>query len=205
VLYNFNVQAGGSWQNSFTQGRTYTITVDSIKYVQINGFNLKQLFVRYQSSEGAWGNFYAPTQITERLGCSTYLFNFLKDPESDGDHVGNFLCYQDSTFGLKQFTSKPCDYSDLVGLEEINFGNSSISIFPNPATEALNFKIDAPADKDLKIHISDVSGRRIEELKVNPGSDRGVLRIPDYKPGIYFISVFCEGKLVETKKLVVAR
>lgn len=207
ILYNYAATAGQSWTNtissfySFSTTVTYTITVDSVNSVTMNGFMLRRLYVKYKNSTSS---FNTPAQITERLGCEGYLFNY-ENPKNlgDCDRVRYFLCYQDDKFGLKQFTDKPCDYEDYVGIPE-NYQNSSIKIYPNPASDFLTVSFENELLKPgAVLSIKDLCGRAVKQVNMEDlslASDR--IDISDLSKGIYLLSVKNNEQTVYCIKLV---
>jgi len=213
ILYNFSAQAGQNWTttvNTFwnvSQSLTYTITVDSVNYVTINNFVLKELFVKYQYTGST---FQENAIITERFGCNKYLFNY-KNPDycSDGEYPEYFLCYFDDTFGLKQFTEKPCDYKDYVDIGENSYQNPGIKIYPNPAREFiivgtnLNCYLNKLEAKEAVLSIKDLSGREIKQERLNGFNTQDPkVNISDLANGIYLLSLQNKGQEIYTGKLV---
>lgn len=176
ILYNFNVQAGDTWQ-SYVRG-TYTVSVDSITIVNINGFSLKRIYVRYTGINH-------PFNITERLGSSEFMFNSYSQLTSDGGHFQDNLCYKDSTFGNIQFTTKPCDFVDYVGLNEETFNNVEIKAYPNPTNGKLN--IDFSGAEKLKLVIKNTLGQEVFLEKILDSKKE--LDISHLTPGVYFLTV----------------
>ncbi len=185
ILYNFNVQPGHSWHNNLTNGKTYTVTVDSVNHKVVNGHNLKQLFVHYQTTY--YNNPYTYTAtILERFGCTTYLFNFFNDTSSDGDYIDEFLCYQDSTFGQIQFTNKPCNYSNLNGLLDLDGTDPPLTIFPNPSSDKvhLSFKFEP---NDLQLCLYNTIGAKVYFCSnVSEGHE---IDMTSFESGIYFLKI----------------
>ena len=76
VLYNFAAQPGQTWTNVLKNSAginiTYTTYVDSVRYVTVNNYTLKQLAVNYAGISTYTNNY----RITERLGVNGYLFNY---------------------------------------------------------------------------------------------------------------------------------
>ena len=118
ILYNFAALPGQSWQSqveSFSTfpsyAATFTVVVDSVKIVTVNGFQLKKLYVHVPAMLSSF-------TITERLGAEYIFCYYDPDPSCDGDYFKAPLCYKDDAFGLKQLSNKPCNYIGYVGLEE---------------------------------------------------------------------------------------
>ncbi len=189
ILYNFAAQAGDSWTDSLYSNsntlKVFSFHVDSVSTVIVNGFTLKQLYSY-------------PYTITERIGANSFLFNF-NTSSCDGIDYDRFLCYQDSTFGLKQFTSYPCNYSNPLGIKELKSDALEIKIFPNPAKEWLDLKEESLTGGE-KISIVDVFGREVRKTELSPS-----LRIDlkDLSEGIYFLiltrnqEVMCSRKFIK--------
>jgi hypothetical protein len=213
ILYNFSAQAGQSWTttvNTFwnvSQSLTYSITVDSVNYVTINNFVLKELFVKYQYTGST---FQENAIITERFGCNKYLFNY-KNPDycSDGEYPEYFLCYFDSTFGLKQFTEKPCDYKDYVGIGDNSYLSTRVKIYPNPANEFIvigtnpnHYSTELIREETL-LSIKDLCGREIKQATLGDLNSKDIrIDISDLKNGIYLLNLQHNGREIYTVKLV---
>ncbi len=207
ILFNYGALAGQSWTTTissfynFSVTTTYTITVDSINTVSINNFTLKNLHVKYKNS---LNTNVEKTQITERLGCNTYLFNYYNPlPFTDCDWGAELLCYTDDTFGLKQFTNKPCDYQDYVGLME-NYRTSNIKIYPNPSKDS--FSISAKDELfygETIVNIQDLYGREIKQVLLNSlNSEDQKIDISDLASGLYVVSMHSKGQEIFTGKLI---
>lgn len=143
LLYVYSALPGQSWTFHIKNGdasiQTYTVVVDSINYKTVNSYNLKYLKVRYNTYKYSMLYTYTST-ITERYGDEAFLFNFSqKESVTCGTWwIGGALCYQDSSsFGIKQFTSLPCNYSNPLGIKN-NSINTDLSIYPNPTSNSLN-------------------------------------------------------------------
>ena len=192
ILYNFASQVNQGWniahRGCHSNSLTSSYNVVSIGSIVENSLTLKQLNM---------GVF----TITERFGSSGFLFMLSNKGNCHRDYFAGSLCYRDNSFGLKQFSSYPCNYSNTVGLEENELKNG-LKIYPNPTNGFVRIKIDDSQNKKLLVKIIDLSGRLIEEhffettnnLEINTSA---------FKAGVYFVSLFYEGGAVETKKLVV--
>jgi hypothetical protein len=93
-----------------------------------------------------------------------------------------------------------------LGLQEVGGKrqNASLSIWPNPATDAVEIKAESYFDKALVIKISDLSGRELEALELPP---QKTLRVNTgrYAAGVYFVNALYDGKAIESRKLVIVR
>jgi hypothetical protein len=201
ILYNFAAQPGQGWQTtvlkSYTTTITFSVTVQSVSTVTLNGFSLKQLIV----SGVHWGSI---GQITERIGSGYFLFNFSsKNPGScDGDVFLEPLCYTDNAFGTKQFGEKSCDYytRNSVSITNQKFTDRKFKVYPNPVNDFLHIEI-----KDfekVEIRLTDIYGRTISHLTKEAIDLKIQLNTAELKNGIYFLQVFSKETLISTKKVI---
>jgi hypothetical protein len=197
ILYNF---AAVNWKTTVDHldpgvpgaTTTYTTIVDSIKYVTVNGFLLKRLYVRYTDPFGSI-SFY----ITERFGSSFFMFSY--DCGIGDDTIDSFLCYQDNAFGLKQFTNFSCDYS--LAIEKNNLSKLEVGIFPNPTNESISISFsNVNLSNEVEITFTDVSGRRVKQEKQY--SEKQLIDVKDLNNGIYILSITSGGKNIYKSKLI---
>ena len=199
VLYNFAAQAGQGWQTTILQDSqtpiTFNYMVDSVKTVQVNGFNLRRLYIN---------NGY--TTVTERFGSSGFLFDFMNSNggSCDGDYFQELLCYSDLTFGTKQFTAKPCDFSNLVGINESTETKLKLQVFPNPSVDKLNIQIENSTGTDkYELLFVDILGKQIRLNKTEPKANNYFeVDISSFKTGIYFLQIFQNDKLLINQKVI---
>jgi len=188
ILYNFGALPGQFWTNTFDDGTPtpvhYMVMVDSISHVTLNGILLKRMYVTYDNDLDGWGQG-DTSQIIERIGNNKFLFNYECHPRStDDDHLWEFLCYQDNSFGLKQFSSKPCDFADALGIEEENFPKN-LNVYPNPTSGKLNLKFSAL--QIISVRIENALGQLVyeqKELNSDKELDLGFL-----SSGIYYLTI----------------
>lgn len=177
ILYNFNVQAGQSWYGIYA-GKYYQVDVDSVKYILVNSVSLKQLVVHYSNIDH-------PIKITERFGCSEYMFNYLFEEQDHGGILQDNLCYKDSTFGTIQLTNKPCNYVDYVGLNEETLKDIEVKVYPNPSNGKLNIDFSDP--EKLKLVITKALGQEVLLEKVLDSKQE--LDVSHLPPGVYFLKL----------------
>jgi hypothetical protein len=183
ILYNFAVSAGQGWTNSFAGFNL----IDSVKYINVNGFNLKHLY-------------YGTKVIAERFGNYEFLFDY-KGLSSDGDYIFQFLCYQDNSFGLKQFSNKSCTYDNPSGIAETENTDGSVILYPNPAPSQVTLEFNSPL-KEGSYKLMDVSGKELE-INVSAINDsKSSLDLSQLQSGIYFLQVYEKGKLKSVSKLI---
>jgi hypothetical protein len=189
---------------------TCTVTVNSVSTTTINSIALKSLNVTYYVSCPLFGNQTYTSTINERLGDIKFLFNIPNQlPFQDAcTFADSLLCYQDATFGLKQFTSMACEYPTILGINKNTVNNINIKLFPNPTSDILyleleNYDINSSTTltqiKDFKLEILDSFGQVILQKFISNKLTH--ININEFPKGIYFIKIFDAKNLIETKKL----
>jgi uncharacterized repeat protein (TIGR02059 family) len=84
----------------------------------------------------------------------------------------------------------------------VDYENQIVKIFPNPAHEQVNIKIDEPTFVPDFIKIVSLAGKIIYDSKVDPGTEQ--FQIPvDFKEGIYVVQMGTGSLTVFTQKLIV--
>jgi hypothetical protein len=196
ILYNYATPIGQSWQTTLTtlsQTKTVTYTVQAIGTTTVNGLSLKQMTV----SSSDWGG----TVITERFGSNAFLFNFISRNigSCDSDIFIEFLCYQDDSFGLKQFTEKACDYRtyNSVGINELAGDKFGIFIYPNPVMRELT--VESDFTESAHLILTDVYGKELKRVEFENASK---VDVRDLESGIYFVSIKRNGKMIQNTKFI---
>lgn len=128
-----------------------------------------------------------------------------------GNQSGN-ICVQASV-GINGFNTQgepdDTDWSDnsrcifyVVPPNTMSIGENnflSISAFPNPATDVINFNLGT--NEASLINILDISGRIVETINVVNTIE--TLNTSNFDSGVYFYQVQSEGKVVKTSKFSV--
>lgn len=81
-------------------------------------------------------------------------------------------------------------------------GNSTISIYPNPATHLLNVEMNWVIDEEYQIIVVDKYGRQVKNLRKEAGPSF-TISVKDLPPGIYFLSVRSKADQLLIRKFVV--
>jgi Fe-S-cluster formation regulator IscX/YfhJ len=211
ILYNYAALPGQSWVTnvqavpSTTITETYTITVDSVNYTNVNSYNLKVMYVKY-----SYYPFYSIIKIdekaiiTERFGCDNFMFNY-HGYSLNADFSYLNLCYNDNSFGLKQFTSKSCDYIAIVddnALAKDNLNDLNIKLFPNPSSITINVELLNKKTSDYQLKIINSLGQQEKIEEINKQNDVVTINIHQLKKGIYFLHIFDNDKLMCSEKII---
>lgn len=199
VLYNFNAGPGNFWTNNFS-GRTYTTSVLSTSVIADNGYSLKQSAIRQFCSTS---QYHFDSYITERYGNNEFLFYFINrydlgsaDPMFN-NMISEYLCYTDSAFGQKKFSTKPCDYENVVGLEGFKRVEYPVRVYPNPVVTELCLSAPLNQNQSLELVVFELSGN---EVKRSTLTARFCADLSDLPGGIYFFQFLNEKAIVYSGK-----
>jgi photosystem II stability/assembly factor-like uncharacterized protein len=80
--------------------------------------------------------------------------------------------------------------------------------YPNPFNPVTNFKFQISRQADIKVIIYDITGELIQILvnkKLNAGEYKADFDGTNYSSGVYFYSLFANGNLIETKKMILIK
>jgi hypothetical protein len=197
MLYNYSTPPGQSWQFNIlnfvdSTSQLWNVHVNSVSQSTINSTSLKTLHVTYSTTlnMGSPTTYTYNSTIFERMGDTSYLFNFFSDFHGacDGDWAAGLLCYTDSTFGTYQQSSRPCDFS-YVGIEE-HSQNEDMRAYPNPAAEKLC--VDAEV---TSLSLTDLSGNEI----VRGNHCLPIDRIPN---GFYLVRIMTKKGMIVQKVVI---
>ena len=145
-------------------------------------------------------------------------FNWLQQVVPAPMFVSNFAFYNDSVgwavggstiLGAIINTTNGGTYVGISGNE--NQVPSEFKLFqnyPNPFNISTKFKIQIPKLSDVRIVINDILGREVRTVldqKLNVGTYELELNAVDFSSGLYFYSMFADGKLVDIKKMILIK
>lgn len=83
-------------------------------------------------------------------------------------------------------------------------GNESFSAYPNPSSDQITINYRLPiGTQNGEIVISDLSGKEIKRCSVDNSFNNLVLPTNEFSNGIYLYSFKANGKLLETKKIII--
>jgi hypothetical protein len=188
ILYNFAAQAGDKWVTTIYAPflKTFTVTVSAVSATVVNGITLKVIDVS--------GLDYRASKITERIGGDGFIFPF-KAGQTDGIGYSRALCYQDSTFGLLQYSSNPCDYSYIAGIQKV-LPQNEIKIF------AANEKLIIEHEGEIEVMILDLMGKQVYSSHLKP-NEKQILLANVLSEGVYCAVVSQGNNPVTRVKLIV--
>jgi hypothetical protein len=96
-------------------------------------------------------------------------------------------------------------FSTLVAVDEASFGQN-FSVFPNPAQDQAQLRLELSQSADLTIQVADYQGRvlRSEAVGMVSGQFSYDLSTQDLANGLYMVSVYANGDRI-TQRLAIAR
>jgi hypothetical protein len=80
--------------------------------------------------------------------------------------------------------------------------DNEVVVFPNPASDVVNFKFDKPINEKAVIRVYSGLGPLVGETALNH-SDIAQINVADFNSGMYFYGVYVEGRLVKQGQILV--
>lgn len=102
----------------------------------------------------------------------------------------------DSTTVVIKYTSWPMNVPEIAARPEMS------GIYPNPASSQANFSLDIPKGTSATLVIRDMLGKEVFAQK-DLSSGINQVNTSAFNDGIYFCTLMADGKMIETRKLVV--
>lgn len=212
LLYDFTAQAGDSWTISeigLTKEDSIIVLVDSTDTTNINGHNLKVLYLRDTSElSGVHALGYKNAMIIEYIGSLTSFFPWV-DGTCDGNFSAPLRCYEAPEFGFYQKTSEPCDTTWTSVANPKGNAKPITSVTPQPVNNASTIRVEGLNHAQFpNAHclIYDAAGRKVRELSPTSTTQSQLTFSFDgsaTEQGLYFFSIITEEGLVSRGKFVV--
>ncbi len=92
---------------------------------------------------------------------------------------------------------------DVVnGVDQLQL--QAFSMYPNPAKDILNLSFELPGTQDVHFRVFDPSGKSLmeEDKGMNPGHVVERMNISSLAPGVYFVSIYTDGRKLRTEKFI---
>lgn len=77
----------------------------------------------------------------------------------------------------------------------------TVTVYPNPTSELLNIKFEAPVDKLIQVQIMDGQGRIVINDRIEVSVIQKTINLEDLSPGVYFMRLV-KGTLINVYKIV---
>jgi hypothetical protein len=203
MLYNFNLAMGDTVTIrllDFTTDSIYKLEVATVDSFTTN-VDTRKYYGLTPIAPTTWSC--TNSMFDWRTGIGSTLGPFYNEiPEGDCSDGG----YEVSCFwykGIYIWGGTYCDYS--TGIEE-KIIEPYLNVFPNPVQISATYKINLHEEiKDSYLIINDILGQRIGKYNIVSKNSAFVMNTESYNNGIYFYSVYNDGKVVETKKFIISK
>ena len=95
-------------------------------------------------------------------------------------------------------------YYDIVtvGINNNDVTKSSISCYPNPVKDFLNFNYDLGHNSQGEIFIYDLVGKKVRHQNITNSEDQSQINVSDLNPGVYIWKLQVDGIPVKSEKLI---
>lgn len=95
-----------------------------------------------------------------------------------------------------------------VGIYDVQKDNDLVTIFPNPASGAVNIEMELQEKSNIEVRLYDVSGKLLKvegRMGAAPGGKTIQVPLDGIKPGVYFCTVGLDNSIISNKKVLVSR
>jgi hypothetical protein len=89
-----------------------------------------------------------------------------------------------------------------TGLEQVASLKSGINVYPNPASGKVNIRWKKPVSGEVKVTISDLSGRKVFQKVYSSVSGETSINVSGIATGVYFLQVNHEGENANYKLIL---
>jgi hypothetical protein len=138
-------------------------------------------------ANGSTNSFYTHYRPRMNYGTSNYTFIFF-DNDNPSDSVFVKFSFTSGTLGIgNKNNSKP----------------TGLSFYPNPSNDVLNVAINPSSNSMKEIKITNILGTVVRTQNLGKLENSVAIKTEDLEDGVYFVSVVSNGKIENTKRLVV--
>ncbi len=117
-----------------------------------------------------------------------------------------FLQRPFSAYNGKIFIYSLCGTLPLNILDFTLQRTSFVTVFPNPTSKSLTFRIIFPDNlNNYELVIKDILGREVENLNINVGKSEYTIEMSQYDNGTYFYSFCNQNKTYQTGKFLLIK
>lgn len=141
-------------------------------------------------------------QLILPLGTDTITtFHFLNDVSKEAIAICTLNTAQNAVTNVQYKVVSP-----LTGTDHVVPEKEQLSLYPNPARQTVTLQWKLPEAADVRIVVSDVTGRQLYTLldeRVSAGPQLTRYSLPQMQSGLYFVQVLTNGALQHTDKLFI--
>jgi hypothetical protein len=199
LLFDMNAVIGDNWLvplvDTLFADSLYSIKVVNTGTKNVNGFNLKWLYVT-MGSYPTYENKRRDT-ITERVGFRYDNISF--DPMFEGP-FGNLRCYSDNDFGLYSTKkNSSCDF--ITAISELQLNEDELKIYPSPANDKLTINLHFNYKQKATVDLYDLTGKLIRSNTLKESEDELEISTANLSEGIYIYKLNVNGAYIKSGKL----
>lgn len=133
---------------------------------------------------------------------NTTFIGYLEPAGHTGISVINYTFF--NTADQNDFIDVAFTYDISIGIDELSNSVSLSNPSPNPANNLTSISYDLKSIKNGSFILYNVLGSKLNEFKLTERQETLIIPTSQLNSGIYFYSIVADGKLVTTKKLIVA-
>ncbi len=225
ILFLLTISSLGSYAQSFSASNVYVsgnalFMLEGHATITNNSGSTKDVLVQrtvnnlYPGHIGyfCWFECYgqtvslSPDVMTIPAGGSTSIFKaYVETSSISGISINNYCFFDAANTGDSVCVEYIFDAT--TGIEDIPAGKNFISKpYPNPASSTTSFYVNYNRDsKNPRIKLFNMLGAEVKDFAVTENKNSIKINVSDLKPGIYFYSLYLNGKNTSTGKMMVAR
>mgnify|MGYP001279916901 CR=1 FL=1 len=106
--------------------------------------------------------------------------------------------------GVTSVSEPTTVYTPSLNTEELSLRKPDIHVFPNPASDLIAIQVGSLVTTDMKVELTDLSGKRVSETKINKGQTIAYFDVQTVYEGIYLVRISAPG-FNETRKIVIRK
>jgi len=175
------------------------IVLDSIIIKNSAILNYNQTLISYDNK--IFMSNYEPNNVPTYWTGNIWKYN--TNLEIDSVYTQNFVYDTLCPYPITNDTIA-LDTTTVMNLEHLWNELTPMSILPNPVKNKLNIIINIVKWQQRQLIIRDINGREILNEYIAPGKANHQLDVSAFENGIYIVSLFEKGKLLQTEKVVVS-
>lgn len=104
----------------------------------------------------------------------------------------------------------PRQQAAMAGIDGTGIQSQEVKLFqnsPNPFTQTTSIKINVPsASETAMLAIYDLSGKQIKDININGRGEQSItISSEGLSPGMYLYSLIVDGKLIDTKRMIITK
>lgn len=103
---------------------------------------------------------------------------------------------------VKELKSKISDNTELA--EVLGIEGERMTIFPNPSSSVANISLKGNTRGDVSLEVVNLNGEVVQRVAAN-GSKSAEINTSEMLKGVYFVRYMRDGKVVETKRLLIEK